>query len=530
MGTNDRVVIGVDVGTGSVRAGVFTLDGKMLGTASFPIREWRPKPDFYEQSSEDIWAETGRAVRAAVAAAGVPASSAVGISFDATCSLVALDREGQPVSVSESGEAERNIIVWRDHRAIDQVNRINAGGHGVLKYVGGVMSPEQEPPKLLWIKEHLPEAWRRAGKFFDLADFMVYRATGRDVRSLCTNVCKWTYLGHEQRWDRDFFEAIGLEDLFQGGRVTEEVAPMGAPAGRLTAEAAAHLGLTAETAVGVGIIDAHAGGIGVGVDPSSLALIGGTSSCHMAVSEESRFVGGVWGPYYSAMIPDMWLNEGGQSATGALLDHTVERFGMVKDGERFWHVLMGRDVNEVYAELNGYIADLGAGPEWTERIHILPYHHGNRSPNADPNARGVVDGLTLDMSYETLARLYYATIQSVAYGTRHIIEAMEAQGYRIEQIKACGGGTKNALWIQEHADATGRPIHLPAEPEAVLLGSAILGAVAAGAFGSIREAMGAMCHAGEVVAPRADTADYHAWKYKHQLEMYGQHLERRKGR
>ena len=527
MNGRDRFVVGVDVGTGSVRAGVFTLGGVMLGTASMPIRENHPKPDYYEQSSADIWEQTGRAVRQAMGEAGVSGDAVIGMSYDATCSLVALDGQDGPVSVSEQGDSQWNIVVWRDHRAIDQVNRINAGDYDVLKYVGGVMSPEQEPPKLLWIKENLPRAWEGAAKFFDLADFMTYRSTGQDLRSLCTNVCKWTYLGHESRWDRSFFEAVGLGDLFDGGRVTDDVVPMGTPAGNLTPDAAEHLGLTTKTVVGVGIIDAHAGGIGVGVDPSILALIGGTSSCHMAVSEEARFINGVWGPYYSAMIPDLWLSEGGQSATGALLDHTIERFGTVKEGDEIRHVLAGRDVNALYGELNAHIADLGVGPEWTRQIHILPYHHGNRSPNADPNARGIVDGLTLDMSYDALARLYHATIQAVAYGTRHIIDAMEETGYRIEQINACGGGTRNALWIQEHADATQRPIHLPKEPEAVLLGSALLGAVAAEAYGSIPEAMEAMCHAGEVVEPDAKTADYHDWKYTQQLAMYGQQVERR---
>lgn len=523
----DQVVIGIDVGTGSVRAGVFTLDGVMLASASSPILEFHPKADFYEQSSDNIWAETGRVVRAAVVEAGVSAESVIGLSFDATCSLVVLDKKDQPLTVSETGESERNIIVWRDHRAIDQVNRINAGGYDVLQYVGGIMSPEQEPPKLLWLKEHLPETWQKAGKFFDLADFLVYKATGNDVRSLCTNVCKWTYLGHESRWDDSFFEAIGLGDVFDDDKVTSQIAPMGEKAGTLSAEAAAHLGLRTKTAVGVGIIDAHAGGIGVGVDEPILALIGGTSSCHMAVSKEARFIPGVWGPYYSAMVPGLWLSEGGQSATGALLDYTIERFGTVKENGRYWHVLTGKDINTVYAELNAYIADKGVGSEWTERVHILPDHHGNRSPKADPDARGVMDGLTLDLSYDTLAKIYHATIQAVAYGTRHIIDEMEKQGYQIKQINACGGGTKNALWIQEHANATQRPIHLPKEPEAVLLGSAILGAVAAGSFASIQDAMGAMCHAGEVVEPDAKTADFHNWKYAHQLHMYEEHVKRR---
>ena len=405
---SNRAVIGVDVGTGSVRAGVFDLYGTMLGTASSPIMEFNPKPDFYEQSSENIWAETGKVIRQAIAQSGLSPNAIIGISFDATCSLVVLNAAGQPLTVSETGETERNIIVWRDHRAIDQVNRINAGGYDVLQYVGGTMSPEQEPPKLLWIKENLPETWQKAGKFFDLADFMVYKATGTDRRSLCTNVCKWTYLGHESRWDRTFFDAIGLGDLFDSGKVTEDVAPMGENAGTLSAEAADLMGLTTQTAVGVGIIDAHAGGIGVGVSEPILALIGGTSSCHMAVSKDARFIPGVWGPYFGAMLPGLWLSEGGQSATGALLDHTIERFGMVKEEDHYWHVLTGKEINAVYAELNAYIAAKGVRSDWTERLHILPDHHGNRSPKADPNARGMMDGLTLDMSYNTLAQIYHS--------------------------------------------------------------------------------------------------------------------------
>lgn len=107
---------------------------------------------------------------------------------------------------------------------------------------------------------------------------------------------------------------------------------------------------------------------------------------------------------------------------------------------------------------------------------------------------------------------------------------MEVRGFRIEQINACGGGTKNPLWLREHADATQRPIRLPREPEAVLLGTALLGAVAAGEFGSVTEAMGAMCRAGDIIEPNSRTRDYHDWKYEQQMALYRHQLERRKPR
>ena len=193
----EHLYIGIDVGTGSARTGVFEANGTLLAAATHEIQTWRPQADFVEQSSDDIWQAVCKATRQALADCGASPDRVRGVGFDATCSLVVLDADDKPVTVSPSGDDQQNIIVWMDHRAMDQMQRINAGGHEVLKYVGGTISPEMETPKLLWLKENLPQTWRRAARFFDLPDFLVYRATGQDVRSLCSTVCKWTYLGHE---------------------------------------------------------------------------------------------------------------------------------------------------------------------------------------------------------------------------------------------------------------------------------------------------------------------------------------------
>ncbi|MEA2062379.1 MAG: FGGY family carbohydrate kinase, partial [Gemmatimonadota bacterium] len=185
----EEYVIGIDAGTGSVRAGIFDLQGQMVSYAQKEIRIWYPQENFVEQSSADIWAAVCHSVTEAIERGNLAPESVIAISFDATCSLVALDGEDQPVTVSPTGSREQNVIVWMDHRAVEQARRINSLGHEVLKYVGGSISPEQEPPKLLWLKENLPESWNRAAKFLDLADFLTYRSTGVDVRSLCTTVC-----------------------------------------------------------------------------------------------------------------------------------------------------------------------------------------------------------------------------------------------------------------------------------------------------------------------------------------------------
>ena len=133
----------------------------MRGSGTHPIRTNRPEEDFVEQSSDDIWAACGAAVRDALAQAGAAAEQVAGIGFDATCSLVALDAHDRPVTVSPSGDDAWNVVVWMDHRATAQAARINETRHEVLRYVGGVVSPEMQTPKLLWLKEKLPATGAR---------------------------------------------------------------------------------------------------------------------------------------------------------------------------------------------------------------------------------------------------------------------------------------------------------------------------------------------------------------------------------
>lgn len=514
-----NLYIGVDVGSGSVRAGLFDTKGNKLAQAVSPIKQFRPAPDFVEQSSSDIWEQTCKVVSTVVKEAAVKPEHIKGLGFDATCSLVALDSNDQPVSVSPTALDDQNIIMWMDHRALAETAEINKTGSEVLKYVGGEVSPEMELPKIKWMKRHLPAQYNRVTRFFDLADFLVYRASGSDVRSVCTKVCKWTYLAHEKRWDTELLETIELSDLITEEKIGEKIVDLGTAAGQLTEASARELGLTTETTVAVGMIDAHAGGVGIiGDQPeSTLAIIGGTSSCHMAVSKEAVFVDGVWGPYRGAMVPGMWLSEGGQSAAGSLIDHVIR-------DNAFYSELMtmaneqGRSEYEI---LNEEVARLEAeDPHFSANFHLLGYHHGNRSPRANPHLKGMVSGLSLNKDLTELARIYLAAIQSVSYGTRHIIEAMNNSGHQITRIHMCGGGTKNPLWLREHANATGCEIVLSTEDEAVILGSAMLAATANGEFEQLTDAMAAMSSTGKVIKPQEETRAFHDAKYRVFHEMY----------
>ncbi|XP_038698412.1 FGGY carbohydrate kinase domain-containing protein isoform X2 [Tripterygium wilfordii] len=539
------IFLGVDVGTGSARAGLFDESGKLLGSASSPIQIWK-EGDCVEQSSTDIWLAICAAVKSACSIANVEGKEVAGVGFAATCSLVAVDADGSPVSVSLSGDSRRNIIVWMDHRAVKQAEKINSFNSPVLQYCGGALSPEMQPPKLLWVKDNLQESWSMVFRWMDLSDWLSYRATGDDTRSLCTTVCKWTYLGHahmqqmnEQNsrdmeacgWDDEFWEEIGLGDLIDGHH----------------AKIGKELGLMPGTPVGTSLIDAHAGGVGTMESVPDLdsevkecekdaicrrmVLVCGTSTCHMAISQSKLFIPGVWGPFWSAMVPEYWLTEGGQSATGALLDYIIEN-----------HVASPHLANRAASQkislfglLNNILESMMRDQKspfvaaLTKDTHVLPDFHGNRSPIADPKSKGVICGFTLDTSERQLALLYLAIVQGIAYGTRHIVEHCNAHGHNIDTLLACGGLAKNKLFIQEHADIIGCPIILPRESESVLLGAAILGAVASKRYSSLREAMKALNAAGQVIHPSKDprVKKYHDAKYKIFHELYERQISQR---
>lgn len=690
------LVAGVDVGTGSVRAALFSTDGHRVGHAVRPIRTWTgcgglvnarahagahaQDAWFVEQSSDDIWAAVCAALRGAADeaarvgartettasghgggardSAGGVLKRVAGISFDATCSLVVLDSNFTPVIVSPepdasvdvsgdgggamaahtgsgagagSAEPARNVIVWSDHRATEQAARINDTGHDVLSYVGGQMSPEMQPPKLLWLKQRMPDAWAAAvrGHCLDLTDYLTWRAAGSLTRSLCTTVCKWGRMGHVGggdgsggdsagsvgSWDASFWRAIGLGDVADasmaestgvgesGGGFACVGTHVRLPGDRVgdgvSASAAAELGLRRGTAVGVGLIDAHAGALGMlgvcdvtadkgGEDAAgagagagtaagkaagkaagaeALFMICGTSTCHMAVSEGMVRVPGVWGPYKHALVPGMWLLEGGQSAFGSLIDAVIRQHpaynggvdaggadgGGDDDGEGDSAGAVRKGLRDLAAEggvtvytlLNAHLDVIAAGADddskaaaagsgepgsdrvaaaenvrrtrLTRHVHVDPHYLGNRSPLADPSLRGAIMGRTMDAGIDAAAVEYLAAVQAAAYGTRHIIEALTERGVAVKQLPLCGGGAKNPLLLRELADVTGCELLLPDESETVALGAAVLAAAAAGCHGSVAAAAASMSRLrdGGRIAPSADprVRAYHEAKY-----------------
>lgn len=488
----------VDVGTGSVRAGIFTGDGELLARASTPIAIDRPGPARAEHDSSDIWAAVCKSVAAAMAKSGSQATQVAAIAFDATCSLVIRGEGGVPLPVSPDRPSRWDTICWMDHRATAEAEECTATGHRVLDFIGGVMSPEMQLPKLMWLKRFNGETWRKMALAFDLADFLTWKATGLAARSQCTVTAKWTYLAHDSGWQEDFFDDVGLGDLGAKAGLPATAVEPGAAIGPLCAEAAQALTLDTGCMVATGLIDAFAGALGViggHAGPTvdrHLALIAGTSSCVMGLAPDPRPAGGLWGPYYGAAMPGYWLSEGGQSATGALLDHVISAFGGGLEPGTETHQRIVTHITELLAE---------EGDNLAGDLHVLPDFHGNRTPFADANAAGVLSGLALDSSFDGLCKLYWRTSVSIALGVRHILDHMNAHGYRIDTLHLTGGHTRNPLLTGLYADATGCRLVLPETEDAVLLGSAMNAASAAGIHKDLQRACLAMTGASRTVEP-----------------------------
>ncbi|WP_022706229.1 FGGY-family carbohydrate kinase [Paracoccus zeaxanthinifaciens] len=508
--------IGVDVGTGSARAGVFDAKGALKGTAKRPIDTWRDDEGHAEQSSAQIWKAVCDSVAEAVLAADVSAQDIAGIGFDATCSLVIVG--GTPC---DPAHPDRDVIAWFDHRAEEQADRINATAHPVLQYVGGRISPEMQTPKLLWLKENRNQAYKSADHFFDLTDFLTWKASGSVARSTCTVTCKWTYLAHEGRWDGSFFDKVGLGDLTDDGhaRIGSDIVAPGTAVGHGLTEAAAHsMGLRPGTAVAAGLIDAHAGGLatvgaagGTGAT-RTLAYVFGTSSCTMTTSNAAHPVPGVWGPYFSAMVPGLWLNEGGQSAAGAALDQLCSSHPAAPEAAR----LASEDGKTLTAWLadRAQAKDLGSrAVTMAQGLHVVPEYLGNRAPFADPRRRAVIAGLGLQTGLDSLVALYVAGLCGLAYGLRQIIEAQTRSGLESIVISVSGGAGTHPFSAQILADATGRTVEVTQSPEPVLLGSAMLAAHAAQAVPDLQTAMRMMSSVAHSFQPDAQAAAIHDTRF-----------------
>lgn len=473
------LLLGLDFGTGGVRVGVFDLgQRRMLGESEARYATRYPRPGWAEQSASDWWDALGLATRELMAQLGPLEID--GICAATTASTVVIcKRDGSPL---------RPALLWMDCRAAEEADRTAKSDHPVMAYAGGSDAAEWLVPKAMWMARHEAQVYKEADIICECLDYVNFKLSGRWVGSRMNATCKWNYDSVAGKFHPDLYKELGVPDL--AGKLPREIVPVGAPIGRITTEAAAHLGLFSRPVLAQGGIDAHIGILGAGtLEPGELLMIGGTSVVHLFQLPGEQKVDGFWGPYPHALVDDYWLVEAGQVSAGSVLSWFAnDMFDLDSAGA---------------AKLQQDAASLAVGETG---LLTLDYFMGNRTPYRDPLRRGAVLGLSLG---HDRAALYRSAIESVALASANVIKRMGELAIPCRRIVSAGGYAKNSLWLKATVDAIGLPVELQPEANLSIIGAAASAATGAGLVGDLFAAAAAVTQPAIIIEPdRAAHARY----------------------
>ncbi|MFD4621565.1 FGGY-family carbohydrate kinase [Streptomyces sp. NPDC058475] len=455
-------VLGVDIGTSSSKGVLVDEDGTVLATAVRPHTVSRPLPGHVEMDAPIWWDEfvslarelTGSSVtvgdrptgdRAAAGAVSAVEVSAVGVSGMGPCVALA-DEKGTPLRPA--------ILYGIDTRATAQIARLEAelGRDAVLRRCGSLLSTQAVGPKITWLAEHEPEVVARARRLFMPSSYLAHRLTGAyvlDHHSASQSVPLYDSVAQDwyAPWARHIAPHIQLPPLRWPGEI----------AGHVTAEAASATGLPVGVPVVTGTIDAWSEALSVGAQHTGDLMLMYGSTMFLINTVDERI-----------LVPELWSTVGALPGTRSLAGGMATS-GMITDWLRQLFGAPGHATLLAEAEASGPGA---------RGLLMLPYFAGERTPVADPDARGVIAGLTVEHSR---GDLYRAALEATALGVRHNVEAMRAAGADIRRVVAVGGGTRGGLWTRIVSDVTG----LEQEVRTVTLGASYGAAfLAAGAVGS----------------------------------------------
>ena len=490
---NTKYTIGVDFGTLSGRSVIVDVaDGKELATAVYEysnvvIDEYLPgtairlEPDWALQDPNDYIEVFKHTIPAVLEESGVDPADVIGVGIDFTaCTMLPTKTDGTPLCFLPEWRDNPHawVKLWKHHAAQPEANKLNAiareaGFGAILDRYGGKISSEWFFPKAWQILDEAPDVYAAADRLLEAADWVVWQLTGVETRNSCT-------AGYKAMWSKTegfpppaFFKALdpGLENIV-AEKMMHEISPLGAKAGEITEQAAEWTGLNVGTAVAVANVDAHVAVPAATVtDTERMVMIMGTSICHMVVGESEEIVPGMCGVVMDGILPDLPGFEAGQSCVGDHFQWFTEN--CVPESYEIEARKRGISIHELLEE------EAAAQKPGESGLLALDWWNGNRSVLVDVDLTGMMLGMTLLTRPE---EVYRALIEATAYGTRLIIETFNQNNVPIRELIATGGlPDRNKLLMQIYADITGLPIYIPEATQIGALGSAMHGAVAAGA-------------------------------------------------
>ena len=487
-----KYTVGVDFGTESGRAVLVNVrTGEEIATSvhryangvmdeRLPGSNIRLEPDWALQDPNDYLEVFKHTVPAVLKEAGVTPENVIGVGIDFTaCTMLPTKADGTPLCFLPEWRNNPHswVKLWKHHAAQPEANRLNAiarekGFHFLDRY-GGKISSEWFVPKVWQILDEAPAVYAAADRFIEAADWVIWQLTGIETRNSCTAGYKAIWSKREGFPSTEFYKALDprLEHMVDE-KMTRKITPLGDKAGGLSPQAAQWLGLKPGTAVAVANVDAHVSvPAATVVEPGRMVIIMGTSNCHMVLGDLEKIVPGMCGYVEDGIIPGLFGYEAGQSCVGDHFAWFVENCVPASYQEEASR--LGLDI---HAFLEKKAAQLSPGESG---LVALDWWNGNRSVLVDVDLTGMMLGMTLLTKPE---EIYRALIEATAFGTRVIVDTFNSHGVPVKDIIATGGlPDKNRLLMQIYSDVTGMEIRVAAAKQTPALGSAMFGAVAAGA-------------------------------------------------
>jgi xylulokinase len=482
------LLLGLDVGTGSVKTGLFDLDGNVLSRACAPLQLYSPEPGWAEQDPAEWWSGACQALNEVLRGVAPEQVAAVGLSGQ--CPGHALvDPTGQPLG---------RAIIWRDQRAFEEAAWLceHISPEQALEWVGTSQVGEavSPPARLLWLRAHRSADWERAAHVLQPKDFLALQLTGMAVTDRYST---YNLASPETgRYAPGYFQALGIPL----GMMPTIQEPTGL-AGQVTPEAARLTGLAAGTPVVAGTIDAYCDILACGgLQPGRAVDVAGTS----------EFVS--LGTTRPVEAPGLYPSSFG--AVGAFLCGPTQAGG---DTLRWLARCMyaGLEDELPYDRLE---ADARSVPAGSLGLVFLPYLNGERAPLWDPQARAGFFGLTLAHERRHYTRAVY---ESIGFVIRHILEIAEtAAGSPAGEVIVCGGGSRSRFWNQVKADILQRPVRPTLAPESACLGAAMLAAAGAGLHPDVQDASARMAQFGSPFRPDPLLKDAYDMAYRKYRALY----------
>ena len=472
------LLLGIDIGTGGCKAILIDAAGSVLGsvTTDYPLST--PRPLWSEQDPGDWWQGTVSSIKGVLGQAGVEAGrvAAVGLTGQMH-GLVLLDA---------SGEVLRPAILWNDQRSSDQCDEIHdrVGLERVIAISGKPALTGFTAPKILWVRQHEPEVFEAATRMLLPKDSVRFRLTGAFMSDVADASGTLLLDVSRRAWSDELIDALDVPRSWLP-EVTES-AVASAAVSRAGAEAT---GLVEGTPVVAGAGDQAAEALGCGiVAEGAVSVTIGTSGVVFAATSAPRLDAEGRMHAYCHALAGAWHVMGVMLSAGGSL--------------RWLRDVLGAPVP--YEVLLEGTADVPAG---SEGLLFLPYLTGERTPHADPHARGALVGLTLRHRRAHLTR---AVLEGVAFGLRDCLQLLGSLGIDVERVRLSGGGARSPLWRQILADVFDREVATVNVTQGAAFGAAVLAGVGAGVYGGVGEAAGAIVRETHTTCPGPDAARYPA--------------------